>query len=125
MSEFLDVAAADEVGDGQMSKYAVGDHDVLVAHIGDEFFIADAHCPHLHGSLWKGKLDGTILTCPLHHSQFDLTDGHNVRWTDWTGVVKSMAELARHPRPLRVYETSVVDGRILVGPEKPPVPVAG
>ena len=124
MSEFLDVAAADDVSEGQMHEFNVGGHDLLVAHVGGAFHISDAHCPHLHGNLTKGTLEGSIVTCPLHHSQFDLADGHVVRWTDWTGVVKSMAELARHPRPLRVYEVSVVDGRILVGPEKPPAPVA-
>ena len=29
-----------------------------------------------------GKLDGTIVTCPRHYSQFDLADGRVVRWTD-------------------------------------------
>lgn len=124
MSEFIDVAAADEVGEGQMLGFTVDGHDLLVAQVGGAFYISDAHCPHLHAKLYKGSLEGTVVTCPLHHSQFDLTDGRVVRWTDWSGVAKSMAELTRHPRPLRVYEASVVDGRILVGPEKSPAPVA-
>ena len=124
MSEFLDVAAADEVGEGQMRGFTVDGHDLLVALVDGTYFISDGHCPHMHATLWKGKLDGTVLTCPLHHSRFDLTDGHVVRWTDWTGVVKSVGDLARHPRPLRVYEVEVANGRVRVGPEKPPVPVA-
>ncbi len=31
-----------------------------------------------------------------------------------------MAEFARHPRPLRVYECVVEDGKVLVGPQKEP-----
>jgi len=124
MPEFLDVAAADEVGDGQMRGFTVGGHELLVANVGGQYYISDAHCPHLHGTLYKGTLEGSVVTCPLHHSQFDLVDGHVVRWTDWTGVVKSMAELARHPRPLRVYEARVEQGRVMVGPQKPPAAVA-
>ena len=122
MSEFLDVADATEFREGEMRGINAHGHDILVVRIGGEFFISDLHCPHLHGNLSHGVLDGTIVTCPIHHSRFDLADGHVVRWTDWTGVVKSMGELARHPRPLRVYASQVVDGRVLVGPEKPPVP---
>ena len=82
--------------------------------------ISDARCPHLHGHLTKGTLEGTVVTCPLHHSQFDLTDGSVVRWTDFKGAVKSVAEFARHPRPVRVYESSLVGSHLSVGPQKAP-----
>ena len=58
--------------------------------------------------------------CHLHHSQFDLADGHVVRWTDWSGAVLTIAEPARHPRPLRTYEVKIEDGKVFVGPEIPP-----
>jgi 3-phenylpropionate/trans-cinnamate dioxygenase ferredoxin subunit len=88
--------------------------------VGGTYYAADLHCPHLHADLSKGTLDGTILTCPLHHSQFDLRDGGNLAWTDWKGTAKSMAEFVRHPRPLRVYETHVEDGSVCIGPQKEP-----
>ena len=121
MSEFIEVADAATFKDGEMRQVAVDGHELLVAAVGGNFYIADARCPHLHGHLARGTLEGTVVTCPVHHSQFDLSDGHCVRWTDWSGPVKTMAELARHPRPLRVYEVSVDGGKVLVGPEKPPV----
>lgn len=119
MSDMLDVTAAD-LADGTMLEVKVDGHDLLIARVGDDYFAADAHCPHLHGNLTKGKLEGTVITCPLHHSQFDLSDGSCIRWTDWQGAVKSIAELARHPRPLRVYETRVEGGRVWVGEQKQP-----
>jgi len=125
MNDFIEVASVLEFADGEMRQVDVEGHEILIARVGETFFASDARCPHLHGHLAKGTLEGTIVTCPLHHSQFDLTDGHNVRWTDWSGPVKTMAELARHPRPLRVYEVEVSDGKVHIGPEKPPVPVAG
>jgi nitrite reductase/ring-hydroxylating ferredoxin subunit len=40
--------------------------------------IADA-CPHAGASLAEGELDGEVVTCPAHGSQFRVTDGARVR----------------------------------------------
>lgn len=93
---------------------------MLVARVEDEYFVTDARCPHLGGHLDEGTLEGSIVTCPRHHSRFDLRDGRVVRWTDWEGAVLSVGKLLRHPRPLRTYAVRVEDGSIMVGPEKAP-----
>jgi len=120
MSEYIEVAGAIEFDEGEMRQVAVDGHELLVAHVAGAFYVSDARCPHLHAHLVKGTLEGTVVTCPLHHSRFDLIDGRCIQWTDWTGPVKTMAQLARHPRPLRVYEVDVIDGKVFVGPEKAP-----
>jgi 3-phenylpropionate/trans-cinnamate dioxygenase ferredoxin subunit len=120
MSDFVYLTSIDGLDDGQMKQADAGGHEFLVARVGGDYFVSDARCPHLHGHLAKGTLEGTILTCPVHHSQFDLTDGAVVRWTDFTGAVKSVAEFARHARPLRVYEFSVEGSELSVGPQKTP-----
>jgi 3-phenylpropionate/trans-cinnamate dioxygenase ferredoxin subunit len=116
----MELIATDALADGQMKAVELDDHEFLVARVGDAYYVADAHCPHMGGHLPDGTLEGTILTCPRHHSQFDLTDGHVVRWTDWKGVVLSVAELLKHPRPLRVFEVTIEDGKVMVGPQKAP-----
>ncbi len=120
MSEYLEVMGVDELADGAMSVVRVDDHDLLVTRVAGAYYISDAHCPHLHGPLSKGELDGTVITCPWHGSKFDLADGRCLLWTDFHGAAKSMADLVRHPRPLRVYEALVQDGKVFVGPQKPP-----
>ncbi len=120
MSDFIRVIPAVEVGPGQMVRVEIDEHSLLITNIAGIYYAADAYCPHLHGHLWEGTLDGTVLTCPRHGSQFDLVDGRVIRWTDWTGAVKGIAELARHPRPLRVYECVVEEGQVLIGPQKKP-----
>jgi len=120
MSPLIKLVAASEVPDGAMVEVESDGHVLLVANTAGTFHIADGRCPHMGGHLANGVLAGTIVTCPRHHSQFDLSDGHVVRWTDFTGAVLTIAELARHPRPLRVFEASIVDGFVAVGPEKPP-----
>jgi len=36
-------------------------------------------CAHLQCSLAAGELEGTIVTCPCHGSQFDVTSGAVLR----------------------------------------------
>ncbi|MBE3076371.1 MAG: AAA family ATPase, partial [Actinobacteria bacterium] len=50
---------------GGMKAASIDEHEMLVAHVGDEYFISDARCPHMGGHLPDGKLEGTVLTCPL------------------------------------------------------------
>ncbi|MEN4019846.1 MAG: Rieske (2Fe-2S) protein [Methanobacterium sp.] len=65
------------------------------------------------GNLSKGKLKGTVVTCPWHHSQFDLTDGHVIRWTDSSGLKLSLSKVLKSPQPLKVYEVKIDGEKIL------------
>ncbi len=123
--EFLELMPADEIQNGGMTAYdhPGGGHKLLVARVDDEFYITQEHCQHMGGNLAKGKLEGTVVTCPLHHSQYDITDGRVIRWTDWTGGLATMNEAIRHPRSLVAYESKIHDGKVFVGPEKPLAPV--
>lgn len=120
MEEFIRLTTTDGIEAGGMKSAELDGHEMLVAHAGDDYFVADARCPHMGGHLADGTLEGTILTCPRHHSQFDLVDGRVIRWTDWEGATLGMAKLLRHPRPLRTYAVAIEGADILVGPEKAP-----
>ena len=120
MNEYITAVNVEDFENGTMRRVEVEDHEFLVAKVGDTFYVADDRCPHLHGDLSKGRLEGTIVTCPRHHSQFDLADGHVVRWTDFEGAVKSVATLVRHPRPLRTYAVQLEGTTLSIGPEKSP-----
>lgn len=118
MAEFIEAIKTSELNSGQMKKVNVKDKAVLIARAGDTFYAADNACPHLGGDLSKGKLEGMLITCPLHKSQFDLSDGHVLQWTDWTGIKLSVAKTFKSPRPLKVYEVKVEGDNVMVGPER-------
>jgi 3-phenylpropionate/trans-cinnamate dioxygenase ferredoxin subunit len=118
MGEYIDVLSLDELAMGSMTEVEIDGTQVLVARVGDQYFATQGRCPHMRGHLARGTLEGSVVTCPRHGSQFDLVDGHVIRWTDWKGVAEALAEALRHPRPLATYEVRVEGGRILVGPEK-------
>jgi 3-phenylpropionate/trans-cinnamate dioxygenase ferredoxin subunit len=73
---FVDVAAVDDIRTGAMKPFAVAGKEILIVnHYGSYYAIA-RRCPHLGGDLSKGTLDGTTVTCPRHHSRFDVTTGN-------------------------------------------------
>lgn len=114
MSEYVEVSAAGELEPGAMKAVDVEGKKVLLARVGDDYYAADNVCPHLKGSLAGGKLEGTVVTCPRHGSQFDLTDGHVVRWTEWSGVKQTLARTLKSPRPIKTYEVKVEGDKILI-----------
>ena len=119
MNDYTEVMAVDDLPEGAMKAVEAGGHNILVARVGSSFYATQEHCPHMGGNLAKGKLDGAVVTCPLHHSQFDVTTGSVVRWTDWTGALDTVSEAIRHPRPLTTYAVAVADGKVLIGPANP------
>lgn len=92
---------------------------ILLVHHKGEIFAADNTCPHMGGSLVKGKLtaEGTVV-CPRHHSVFDLRTGAVKDWAPWPpGVGRVLGAVSRE-RPLPVYPTKVEEGSIWVGVEE-------
>ena len=120
MEEFIRLTTTEGIEAGGLKAASLDGHELLVANVDGQYYIADGRCPHMGGHLPDGALEGTVLTCPRHHSQFDLRDGHVVRWTDWQGATLGVAKLLRHPRALRTYTVSVEGNDIMIGPEKAP-----
>ena len=77
--EFLEIAGTNDIPEGAMKTFKIQEKNVLVARIGINYFAIEGNCPHMQGDLSKGNLNGTIVTCPLHGSQFDVTTGKCIR----------------------------------------------
>ena len=75
MSSFIPIAKVGELTDGTMKEVEVQGRKLLLAMAGGKYYVADGRCLHMGGRLARGKLEGTVVTCPLHGSQFDLRDG--------------------------------------------------
>ncbi len=79
MTEFVRAALISELREGGLKKVTVNNTSLLLAKVRGQVYATDVSCPHLQADLSEGILKGTILTCPLHNSQFDIRDGHVVR----------------------------------------------
>jgi NADPH-dependent 2,4-dienoyl-CoA reductase/sulfur reductase-like enzyme/nitrite reductase/ring-hydroxylating ferredoxin subunit len=71
--------AVANVADGGMLLGRVGDDDVLVAHVGNDWFAVGAKCTHYRGPLAEGLLVGDTVRCPWHHACFSLRTGEALR----------------------------------------------
>jgi 3-phenylpropionate/trans-cinnamate dioxygenase ferredoxin subunit len=118
MDPFVALTSVADMRPGTMKLAQLDGHEYLVVRAADEYFVTQSRCPHLGGHLVNGVLEGTVLTCPRHHSQFDLRDGRVVRWTDWQGATLKIAQAVKHPRPLAAYAVRLEGDTLLLGPNK-------
>jgi catalase len=64
---------------GGLSLVVSGERKIAVANVGGELFGFDDTCTHRGCSLAQGTLERSVVTCPCHGSQFDVTTGAVVR----------------------------------------------
>jgi nitrite reductase/ring-hydroxylating ferredoxin subunit len=93
------VARVDEVEPETVRPVRVGDREIALARVGDEFYATQGHCLHLQGPLGEGRLEDHVLTCPWHGWQYDIRTGEN----EFDRAIK-----------LETYEVRVEDGEVKV-----------
>jgi len=76
---YIDIVQIDQIPASTMKSFKVNGKDVLVTNIDGKLYAIGGKCTHLGGDLSKGKLEGKIVTCPRHGSQFDVTTGKSLR----------------------------------------------
>ena len=113
MGEFTEVSKIDELKNGRMRAVSAAGREILLARVGDQYYAVDGRCPHMKGNLSQGKLEGTVVTCPLHGSQFDISNGQVVRWLKG-GLMSKIGSALKLSKDLTVYNVKVEDGRVLV-----------
>jgi 3-phenylpropionate/trans-cinnamate dioxygenase ferredoxin component len=111
---FYKAANISEFTDGVKKKVTVQGQEILLAKVGESFYAVGNKCPHLGGDLSAGKLEGTVIECPRHHSQFDLRNGEVKKWTNWPGPLRTLSEVAKKPQALKVHAVKVENGDILI-----------
>ena len=99
MADFVEVARIDQIPPGSGFPLNVAGKAVAVFNVeGHACVIADT-CPHAGGSLGLGRLNGQVVTCPVHGMKFDVT----------TGCFAGTSDFGVDSFPARV-----MDGRVLV-----------
>jgi toluene monooxygenase system ferredoxin subunit len=77
------VASIDDLWEGEVGEFYVGDRPVLLAHLRSGKIRAyDGLCPHASFPLADGDVDGDILTCSAHRWEFNLDTGAGVNPTN-------------------------------------------
>ena len=113
MSEYTEVAKIEELKSGTIKMVMAEGCEILIARVRDRYFATDNRCPHMKGDLSQGKLEGTVVTCSRHGSQFDVTNGQVVRWLEG-GLMSKLGGILKTPKALTAYNLKVENGKILV-----------
>ena len=71
---------------GKLAAFGVGLERIAVANVEGMHYAFDDLCPHRQCSLAEGRLEVTVVTCPCHGSQFDVTTGERLRGPAVRGV---------------------------------------
>lgn len=78
MANFVKVGRRGDIAEGAGKTVQVGGKQVALFNAGGNFYAIDNVCLHRKGPLGEGDLEGTIVTCPWHGWQYDITTGCNV-----------------------------------------------
>ena len=121
MADFIEIGKTSDLSDGTMKRVYIEGKDILLARINGKYYSTAGRCPHMGGLLAKGKLKGTVVTCPVHGSRFDLKDGKVVRWVEGAGIMSYIGRLmsaigmaTKKAKPLTVYEVKIENERVMV-----------
>ncbi len=129
MSEtFVQAIQIAEIAPGGMKAIELDGHEIVICNCAGTFYALDRRCGHMNAPLEMGTLDGIILTCAMHGSQFDVTTGEALSCPvptylgDETEPPRTAAFLKNtdllmqqiRTQSIRMYQTKVESGWILV-----------
>jgi len=100
------VGSAADAPDGTLRRVDAAGRAVCLGRVDGAWVAFDDTCTHQECPLSDGELDGTVVVCPCHGSEFDLR----------TGDVLTPPALD----PLPIYETRIADGVLEVRLSPPP-----
>jgi len=68
-----------DVPAGKMKQVELNGKIIMLANVDGRIYAIAGLCTHQKGVLANGTLEGKVVTCPRHGSQFDVTSGKNLR----------------------------------------------
>jgi nitrite reductase (NADH) small subunit len=76
---FVKIAKVSEIAPGTIREVQLDGKTVAVANIAGKFHGINNACMHRGGPLGQGPLEGSVVTCPWHAWQYDVTTGKGVQ----------------------------------------------
>ena len=131
--KFVEAIKADEIALGGMKAVESEGQQIIICNCQGHYYAIEQRCGHMNAPLDLGTLHGTILTCPLHFAQFDITTGEALS----NPVPRNFGKEVPPPRiarflhnvdllmdhvrtcSIRTYETKVEFGKVLVAFQGP------
>ncbi len=108
--EYFKVAETSSLSQENKILVHLGDKDILITKIDNQYYAIDNKCTHMGGSLYEGNLDGNEIICPKHHTKFDVRSGKVI---DQGKILF----ISANAKDTTIYPVKVEDNDILIGIE--------
>ena len=72
---FVKIASINDLKPGHGMVAQADGMNIALFNVNGQFHAIENTCPHRGGPLGEGFLDGSVVTCPWHGWQFDVTTG--------------------------------------------------
>lgn len=106
--EYVKIAAVADIPPGKMKSFKAAGADVLVVNVDGSFHAIGNKCPHAHFPLSMGKVQGCVVTCPLHQARFNVESGANIEDA-------KILFFKTKPKDAKCYPVKVENENIFVG----------
>jgi 3-phenylpropionate/trans-cinnamate dioxygenase ferredoxin component len=103
-AEFIEIAPASELPNGERLFVDLGDKPIVILNVAGKLFALGDICTHDDGPLGDGMIEGNNIVCPRHGGEFDVRTGQAVQ-------MPAVVDIPAYP-------VRVVDGMIQVGVPK-------
>ena len=100
MTDWITACSTDSLGQGEMFSFDHNEKKLLLTNMNGKIFATDRICTHAEADLSTGILTENGLTCPLHLSVFNMSDGK--------------PQNLPAEEPLQTYRTKIQDNNILI-----------
>ena len=112
MTHFTAAGEVTDYKNGDKKKVIIEGIEIMLVKTNGKYFAVSNRCPHLNASLSRGKLEGTVITCPSHGTQFDVTTGKVVRWLKGIGSWSVVSDEFKEKNALKTYNVKVENDTI-------------
>ncbi len=75
MAQFTKAIGLNDVPPGKSRMVNLGGQDIALFNVDGKVYAIENTCLHRGGPLAEGFLDGSVVTCPWHGWQYDVTSG--------------------------------------------------
>ena len=78
VSQKAKIATVDDVPPGSCKTFQIGDTTIVIYNVDGNFYATTNTCAHQGGPLGDGLFEASVVTCPWHAWQFDVSTGEAV-----------------------------------------------
>ena len=115
---FVSVCKSEDLPEGEVRQLKARNKEIAVGRLaGGQLFAVGGRCSHMFARLGKGTLHGSLLECPWHGAQFDVTDGCVAKWAQRPLALKLIYDAslpAFMKRAIPTYEIKEENGEVFV-----------